>query len=118
MTHPHNLLTSAAERAELVALLDQNAANHIAYSEAIGTKDERRAKREWKRSSGRMEVFAVGYLRKLVRDVDGLVAELDDLTSAHRLHASGLISDAEFGRVKGVIKARADLQREEACRAS
>lgn len=70
----YQTLTTVAERAELVALLDLNAANHIAYSEAIGTKDERRAKQEWKRSSDRMEVFAVGYLRKLVKDVDGLVA--------------------------------------------
>jgi len=100
--------TTAEQRAELIALLDRNAANHEAYRAAVGTKGERRAKAEWKRSSDWLEVHAVGYLRKLVEDVNGLIAErIDPTTAAKTLRDANLITPEQYNRICANIRAKA-----------
>ena len=100
--------TTAAEREELIALLDECGAKWQAMADAVGTKGERRAKSEHKRVCGRLEVFAVGYLRKLIGDVEALLAAgpSDDLTAASQLEHSGLISREKFNHIVENIRAR------------
>lgn len=111
--HQCSVTTTAEQRAELIALLDRNASNHEAYRAAIGTKGERRAKAEWKRSSDWLEVYAVGYLRKLIEDVNTLLGRTD-LTAATQLHRSGLITPEKYSHIREMIRARSVLQGEAA----